>query len=194
VDDLLDVTRISRGKVELHRDVLDLRDVLRRTCEDHEVLFEQGQIELHLELPDTPACARVDPARIAQVVGNLLQNANKFTHPHGLVTVGLRADHGRAEIRVRDTGIGMEPALVEHMFEPFMQGKRRPARARGGLGVGLALAKGLVELHGGTITAHSEGEGRGSEFMITLPLVEATRRVVPVRNPRSGTASPVGRC
>ena len=172
VDDLLDVTRISRGKIQLHREVLDLCNVVRRTCEDHRSLFDESEIDLRLELPAGPVQADVDPTRLAQVVGNLLHNANKFTHAGGVVTVGVRVRDGRVEIRVRDTGIGMEPGRVSHMFEPFTQEERSLARTRGGLGLGLALAKGLVELHGGTIDAHSEGVGKGSEFVLTLPLAK----------------------
>jgi len=108
VDDLLDVTRISRGKIQLQREVLDLCNVVRRTCEDHRSLFDQSEIELRLHLPASPVRAE-DPTRLAQIVGNLLHNANKFTHAGGMVTVGVTVRGGRAEIRVRDTGIGMEP-------------------------------------------------------------------------------------
>jgi PAS domain S-box-containing protein len=170
VDDLLDVTRIARGKVKLHRAVLDLRNVVRETCEDHRALFEQSDIELRLDLPAGQVWTDVDETRIAQVLGNLLHNANKFTPGHGVVTVGLRACDGQSEIRVRDTGIGIDPGQVVHVFEAFMQEERGLARTRGGLGLGLGLAKGLIELHGGTIEARSEGIGRGAEFVLTLPL------------------------
>ena len=172
VDDLLDVTRVSRGKIRLQRERLDVRKVVRRTCEDLRSTFDQSGIDLRLDLPADPVCVDADPTRLAQVVGNLLQNANKFTPARGIVTVSLHAQGARATIEVIDTGIGMEPGVVEHMFEPFMQEERGLARTRGGLGLGLALAKGLIELHGGRIEAHSAGAGRGSEFVITLPLAE----------------------
>lgn len=169
VDDLLDVTRISHGKIKLHRAVLDLCDVVRQTCEDLRALFDQSEIELRLDVPTHPVWADIDATRIAQVIGNLLHNANKFTPAHGVVWVSLRAGQGRSEISVRDSGIGIDPARVLHIFEPFIQEERSLARTRGGLGLGLGLAKGLTELHGGTIVAHSEGLGRGSEFVLTLP-------------------------
>ena len=172
VDDLLDVTRVSRGKIRLQRERFDVRKVVRRTCEDLRSTFDQSGIDLHLDLPADPVWVDGDPTRIAQVVGNLIQNANKFTPARGIVTVALRAHGEQATIEVIDTGIGMEPGVVEHMFEPFTQEERGLARTRGGLGLGLALAKGLIELHGGRIEAHSAGAGRGSEFVVTLPLAE----------------------
>jgi PAS domain S-box-containing protein len=174
VDDLLDATRISRGKVQLRREVVDLRNVVRRTCEDHRSMFADAELEMSLDFPAGPVWADVDPIRIAQVIGNLLHNAHKFTPPGGAVTVRLRGRRGRAEVSVRDDGAGIDPAQVARMFEPFAQEDRSLARTRGGLGLGLALSKGLVELHGGTITARSDGAGKGSEFTISLPMVEGT--------------------
>ncbi|MGE5414578.1 MAG: PAS domain S-box protein, partial [Syntrophomonadaceae bacterium] len=173
VDDLLDVTRISRGKIQLQREVVDLRNVVRRTCEDHRAIFEESAIELNLDFPVAPVWADVDPTRIAQVVGNLLANSGKFTPSRGAVTVRVRGGDGHAVICVRDTGIGMDPAQIARMFEPFAQEDRTLARTRGGLGLGLALSKGLIELHGGTIAARSAGPGEGSEFTIMLPLAAA---------------------
>ncbi len=171
VDDLLDVTRISSGKVELHRSVIDLRDVVRSTTDDHRSLFDQSGVELRVEHSVGPVWIDADPTRIAQVLGNLLQNAAKFTPSGGTVTVGVATSGGEAELHVRDDGIGIEPAQVERMFEPFQQADHSLARAKGGLGLGLALVKGLVELHGGTVRARSEGLGKGAEFVVALPLV-----------------------
>ena len=170
LDDLLDITRISHGKIELHRARLDLRDVVRSACEDSHSLFERGTLTLRLDLPPGPVWIEADMTRLSQVVGNLLQNAAKFTPAGGDVTVAFTAGGGCAEVSVRDTGVGMEPGEVERMFEPFAQAEQGLARTQGGLGLGLALAKGLVELHGGSIRARSEGRGRGSEFVVTLPL------------------------
>ena len=170
VDDLLDVTRISRGKIELHRTRTDLREVLRATCDDLHPLFERGRLELRLGPSPGPVWVEADATRLAQVVGNLLQNAAKFTPAGGSVTVAITERDGRAELSIRDTGIGMQPGEVERMFEPFAQAEQGLARTQGGLGLGLALAKGLVELHGGSVRAWSEGPGRGSEFVVTLPL------------------------
>jgi PAS domain S-box-containing protein len=169
VDDLLDVTRISSGKIALERARLDLCDLVRAVCEDHRSLFVRDGIDLRLDLPAEPAWVDGDATRLSQVIGNLLQNAAKFTPAGGQVVVGVRAAERLAEVLVRDTGVGMEPDEVERMFEPFAQAERSLARTKGGLGLGLALAKGLVELHGGTVRAHSEGLGRGAEFRVSLP-------------------------
>ncbi|MFT3914625.1 MAG: PAS domain S-box protein [Anaeromyxobacteraceae bacterium] len=173
VDDLLDATRISRGKVHLQREVTDLQDLVRKACEDSRSVFADANLELSLEIPAGPVWADVDPTRISQVIGNLLHNAHKFTQPGGAVTVRLRVRGGRAEVSVRDDGVGIAPAQLSRMFEPFAQEDRSLARTQGGLGLGLALAKGLVELHGGTIEARSEGAGKGSEFKVWLPVIEA---------------------
>ncbi len=170
VDDLLDVTRISRGKVELQRKRIDLREVVLRSGEDHRALFEQKQVELRHDLPASTVWIDADGTRISQVLGNLLQNAARFTPASGAVTVEIAVRDGAAELRVRDTGVGMRAEELEHMFEPFAQAEQGLARTQGGLGLGLALSKGLVELHGGTLRAHSDGPGRGSEFCMLLPL------------------------
>jgi PAS domain S-box-containing protein len=170
VDDLLDLTRISRGKIKLERSRVDLRDLVRRTCEDHASLYEEAALRLACDLPDRPVWIDADPTRICQVLGNLLQNAAKFTPAGGSVQVTAAAPAGRAELCVRDDGIGIEPGEVERMFEPFTQADQSLARTRGGLGLGLALVKGIVELHGGRITARSEGHGLGSRFCVSIPL------------------------
>ncbi len=168
VDDLLDVTRISRGKIELQRSRVDLREVVARTCDDHRTIFAGRHLELRVENAG-PVWVEADATRIAQVVGNLLLNAAKFSREGGAVTVAVTTDAGRAEIRVRDDGLGIVPELLPRVFEPFVQADEGLARTRGGLGLGLALVKGLVELHGGGVRADSEGAGRGSEFVVTLP-------------------------
>jgi PAS domain S-box-containing protein len=187
IDDLLDVTRISRGKIHLHPEVVDLRNLVRRTCEDHRLLFDECELELRLDFPVAPVWADVDATRITQVVGNLLQNASKFTPPRGAVSVALRSGGGRATVVVKDTGLGIEPAEIVRIFEPFAQEDRSLARTRGGLGLGLALAKGLVELHGGTIAARSAGPGKGSEFTVALPL--SGRRPVAALPPAGAPAN-----
>jgi PAS domain S-box-containing protein len=171
VDDLLDTTRISHGKIELHRKALDLRKVVRQTCADHRSLFEQRGVGLLLEELG-PVWVHADETRIAQVIGNLLQNALKFTPRGGKALVAVGTDRGDAMVRVRDSGVGMEPAQVHTMFQPFAQADSSLAHPHGGLGLGLALAKGLMELHGGSITGRSEGLGRGCEFTIRLPVGE----------------------
>jgi signal transduction histidine kinase/CheY-like chemotaxis protein len=172
VDDLLDVTRISHGKVTLKTSRLDMRDVVRKTTDDLRSLFKDSRVELRVEQPVGSILVDGDATRLAQVLGNLLQNAVKFTPPGGSVTVHLARADGRAILSVRDTGVGMDPAQVERMFQPFAQGAQGSARSQGGLGLGLALVKGLVELHGGSVSASSSGPGQGSEFVITLPVLE----------------------
>jgi signal transduction histidine kinase/CheY-like chemotaxis protein len=170
VDELLDMTRISRGKVEIHREMLDVRNVVRLACDDHRTLFEQHQIELRFDDPARPAWTNADPHRLSQVVANLLQNAAKFTPPGGRVVVSLRIANPDVEIRVRDTGIGLEARDLGRVFEPFAQVENTLARTHGGLGLGLALVKGVVTMHGGRVSAMSDGLGQGCEIIVALPL------------------------
>jgi signal transduction histidine kinase/CheY-like chemotaxis protein len=170
VDHLLDITRISRDKVELHREMLDVRTVVRLACEDHRTVFEQHHIDLRFEDAARAAWTYADPHRLTQVLANLLQNAAKFTPPDGGVVVSLRVAEPDVQIRVRDTGIGMEARDLERVFEPFAQVENTLARTKGGLGLGLALVKGLVTIHGGRVSATSDGLGHGCEFVVTLPL------------------------
>jgi len=173
VDDLLDVTRISRGKIQLARTRLELTETVRRVVEDHALEFARREITLELRSETRPLWLDADPTRIAQVLGNLLQNAAKFTNAHGRVTVSVDREGGdRAVVRVADDGVGIKPELLPRLFEPFMQADESLHRSQGGLGLGLALMRGLVELHGGTVHAHSEGVGRGAEFTLRLPLVD----------------------
>lgn len=170
VDDLLDITRISHGKIELHRTRFDLRDVVRATCDDHHSLAEQRGLALRLDVAAGPVWIDGDPTRIAQVLGNLLQNAIKFTPASATICVTIGVNAERASLHVRDEGIGMEQAESERVFEPFVQAAQDTARTHGGLGLGLALVKGLVELHGGSVSARSAGLGHGSEFVVELAL------------------------
>ena len=174
VDELLDVTRISRGKIDLHRTRVDVRDIVRQNCDDLHSLFEQGEIEMRLDLTFAPLWVDADATRITQAIGNLLQNALKFTPPGGKVVVDVAGRDDRAEITVRDTGVGIEPGDLDRMFEPFAQADQGLARTQGGLGLGLALTRGLVELHGGSVRGHSKGKGSGSEFIVSLPLAPAS--------------------
>jgi signal transduction histidine kinase len=172
IDQLLDVTRISHGKVELHRKILDARDVVRTTCDDHRSLFEQEQIDLRVEDSVLPVWTSADPTRLSQVIANLLDNAAKFTPRGGTVFVSVGMANAEVEIRVRDTGVGMEAHQLERAFEPFAQVESTLARTKGGLGLGLAMTKGVVEMHGGRVVARSEGLGFGCEIVVTLPRSE----------------------
>jgi signal transduction histidine kinase/CheY-like chemotaxis protein len=188
VDDLLDVSRIAHGTLAIRREPTDWGDIVRTTGEDYRAGFEARGLELSLELPGAPPWLRGDRTRLAQVVGNLLANAEKFTE-RGRVVVSLVADEraGFSNLTVRDTGIGMTPEILARLFQPFEQGPQSKARTRGGFGMGLALVKGLVELHGGEVQASSDGPGRGSQFRVRLPLIE--RPGVTAPSIRQGPAS-----
>lgn len=174
VDDLLDMTRISRGKIALQRTRVDLRDVVRKTTDDLRSVFANAGVALRVDVRTVdPLWIDADATRMAQVLGNLLQNAVKFTPSGGSVVVSLERSAEHAELLVTDDGSGMESGTIERMFEPFAQADHSLARTRGGLGLGLALVKGLVEMHGGSVEARSEGPGRGSEFCVSLPLADA---------------------
>jgi len=169
VDDLLDVTRISRGKLELQRARIELGELVRRTVDDQRPLVEARGIELELHAAPEPLWLDGDATRLGQVVGNLLSNAAKFTPHGGRVEVSLGREDGEVVLRVRDTGAGIPTNEIPRVFEPFVQLGTTISRANGGLGLGLALVKGTVELHGGSIAAASSGPGQGSEFTIRLP-------------------------
>jgi PAS domain S-box-containing protein len=170
VDDLLDVSRITQGKIRLQRQRLDLVDAVGRTIDDHRSLLAHRDVTV--ELPPGPVVIEADATRLAQILGNLLSNATKFTPADGKVTVSLTRDGRDAVLEVADSGVGIDAATLERIFEPFAQGDRSLDRSRGGLGLGLALVKGMVALHGGRAAAHSDGPGHGARFTIRLPLAE----------------------
>ncbi len=170
VDDLLDVSRVTRGLVSLSTQVLDLRQVVDDAAEQIRPLIAARRHQVVLDLPDSPASVKGDHKRLVQVVANLLGNATKYTPEGGHIRLQLRSDaEGDFVLVVQDDGIGMEPALVERVFELFTQAERTPDRSQGGLGLGLALARSLVELHGGSVSAASPGLGKGSTFTVRLP-------------------------
>ena len=173
IDDLLDVSRIARGKMPLQFESLNLVEIIINTVEDHRSYIESGGIELALDTSIDDISISGDRTRLSQVIGNLLHNASKFTPAGGRITVQLTQVNDAACIIVSDTGIGMAEETINHIFETFMQADDTLERAKGGLGLGLALAKGIVELHSGKITAHSAGIGHGSEFIICLPILYA---------------------
>ena len=172
VDDLLDVTRIARNKIPLQRQRVELNELVRRTMDDHRPQFESNQVHLELAPTSQPVFVNGDSNRLAQMVGNLLQNSAKFTGPGGRTRVSVSTDSEakQAVVRVTDTGVGMDQEMLARLFQPFAQADATLDRGKGGLGLGLALVKGLAELHGGTITAHSPGLGQGAEFVVRLPL------------------------
>ncbi len=172
VNDLLDVTRITRGKIALRRSRLDLREIVVSAVDDCRPKLAGRGIDLRMLLPDSEVWCLVDPIRVNQVLTNLLDNAAKFTERGGEVVVSLGKDDATAELHVRDTGAGIDPTLLPHLFEPFVQADRTLARSDGGLGLGLALVKGIVDLHGGEVRAASAGIGKGTEFVIRFPVSE----------------------
>jgi PAS domain S-box-containing protein len=192
IDDLLDVTRIAHGKIQLQRERLDLNELAHRTVEDHRLVFAKSD----LRLEELPAQSEIwvdgDRVRLAQVISNLLQNAAKFTPHGGKTTVSIRSDlaTGRAILTVRDTGSGVEPEMLPRLFQAFAQADATLHRSKGGLGLGLALVKGLVEMHGGSVSAASAGVGKGASFTVTLPLDRAAARVVAARPALGVTAAP----
>jgi two-component system, chemotaxis family, CheB/CheR fusion protein len=180
VDDLLDISRISRGKILLRKARLDVVESVRATVEDQRPALEAAGLTVEMDLPGSPLYLYGDLTRLSQMVGNILNNAGKFTDAGGRVTISVRSEpeQGRAAIAVRDTGIGMSPDLLERVFEPFSQADRDPARSRGGLGLGLALVRELALLHGGSVAADSAGPGTGSEVTVHLPLAAGPEEAV----------------
>ena len=174
---LKDIRLADRSLAQQRNVVSELNGIVRTTGEDQSALFHGEGIDLRVTVCARPLRAHADAARVAQAIRNLLQNAAKFTPRGGAVMLSLDADErGGAVVAVRDTGVGIPADAIGRVFEPLMQAEHTRDRSRGGLGLGLALVKGLVELHGGTVTAASEGPGRGALFTIWLPLErDATR-------------------
>ncbi|HEY1690575.1 MAG TPA: chemotaxis protein CheB [Polyangiaceae bacterium] len=183
LDDLLDASRVTQNKIELRREVLDLGQVTREAADAVRNLVESRGLRLHVDVANERVSVEADPARMQQIHVNLLTNAAKYTPRGGNVWMQLRRDGAEAVLRVRDDGAGIAPAMLESIFDLFVQSVRTLDRADGGLGVGLTLVKSLVGMHGGTVTAHSEGAGRGSEFVVRLPIAstEAAVSGAPVR-------------
>jgi signal transduction histidine kinase len=192
VDDLLEVCRSTQGKLRLRREPVDLAALVRQTVTDHHRALESAGLALTVNVPDQPVWLTGDPTRLAQVLGNLLHNARKFTSRGGSVRLNVSTDvaRQRAVLSVADTGIGISPDLLPRIFEPFTQADNSLDRSRGGLGLGLALVRRLVELHGGEVSARSEGVGRGAEFTIALPLETKTN---PLPTTARGPVPPTGR-
>jgi PAS domain S-box-containing protein len=179
VDDLLDVSRFTHGRISLRKAPVELAPVVKGALETAWPLLEARGHALAVSLPDEPLWLEADATRIEQVVANLLNNAAKFTEPGGRIELSAEAQGGEAVLRVRDTGAGIPPDLLPRVFDLFVQGERSLDRAHGGLGIGLTLVRSLVERHGGTVEAASEGPGQGSEITVRLPLLPGTAREAP---------------
>jgi signal transduction histidine kinase/ActR/RegA family two-component response regulator len=188
-DDLLDVSRLAQNKIELRKERVDLRAVVAQAVQTSTPHLSARRHAFESVLPPEPVWLTADPARLAQVVVNLLNNAAKYTEPGGRVVLEVGRDMDSGVVRVRDNGLGIPPEMLPHVFELFTQGEWSIDRAQGGIGIGLALVRRLVELHGGSITAHSDGPGGGSEFVVRIPALPAGGAGAQP-GPREGDASP----
>jgi PAS domain S-box-containing protein len=190
VDDLLDVSRVTRGLVDIEQVPVDLADVADAALEQSRALIESRGHTLDVAIGAAPLVVEGDRARLIQVLVNLLNNAAKYTAPGGHIELRIERDDTQARIVVRDTGIGIEPSLLPHVFDLFTQAQRTPDRAQGGLGIGLALVRSLVHLHGGEIEAESAGRDRGSTFTVRLPRAASTAMPSPAMPASAATAAP----
>lgn len=172
IDDLLDVSRVSQGKISLKKARVELGEVLQSAIEASQHTIEAAKHQFEVELSDAPIWLEADHTRLAQIVANLLNNAAKYTPPGGVVTLRAMAEGGMATITVSDTGVGIPEAMQSRIFEIFAQVEDHLGQSQGGLGIGLALVRQLVALHRGEVTVHSDGEGQGSTFTVRLPTIE----------------------
>jgi two-component system CheB/CheR fusion protein len=182
VDDLLELSRITRGTIELRRAPVELAAVVRSAVETSRPLLDGAGQELTLDLPEASIVLEADAVRLAQVLANLLNNAAKFTPAGGRIWLSARRAGDEVAIAIRDSGVGIPPETLPRIFEMFAQGDSPPREQRG-LGIGLTIARRLVELHGGRIEARSEGRGRGSEFVVHLPVTDAAPAARPLPEP-----------
>lgn len=181
VDGLLEYSRLARGKIHLEYQPLDIRLVLQEVIQDRQRQFSKRNLHLREEMPSSPVMVNGDWLRLVQIFDNLIGNAIKFTQSDGTITVNVQADADQVVVTVADNGVGVHPEMLPRLFDPFYQEMEDGARATGGLGLGLTLVKSLVELHGGSIDARSEGPGKGTELRTSLPLahVEVEARPAP---------------
>lgn len=180
VDDLLDVSRITSGRVQLQKELVDAGEIMTRVAEAHDLLFSSRGHTLHLQLPPEGTSLEADPYRLEQILSNLLVNAAKYTDDGGEIWFRAKREGADVQFSVRDSGIGIGPDLLPNVFDLFAQANRSLHRAEGGLGIGLTIVRGLAELHGGRVTASSEGFGHGAEFVVSLPaVVQAPKKPAP---------------
>jgi PAS domain S-box-containing protein len=183
VDDLLEVSRITGGKIELRRERAELESIIKSAIETSRPLIEEGRHALDVEIPEGSLPVDADPVRLAQVIANVLNNAAKYTDDGGRIRLSVERDRDDLVIRIRDTGLGIPAEMLPRVFDMFAQVDRSMKRAQGGLGIGLALARSLVEMHDGTIEAYSDGPGRGSEFVIRLRSAAPIAHEAPAPSP-----------
>ncbi len=186
--DIVDVTRIRQAKIVLSKSRVALNDVVRAAVDAAGSLLEAHQHLLRMDLPEEPLWLQADAARLTQALGNVISNAVRFTPDPGLIIVTLRRDGDSAHISVKDTGSGISPEFMPHVFDPFEQEDQSLTRKQSGLGVGLTIARRLTQLHGGDLQAFSEGQGYGAEFVFTLPLLHAQDSVASAPMTHAGTA------
>jgi signal transduction histidine kinase len=194
VDDLLDVSRIARGRVELKEEVVEMAVVVAKAIEMASLLLEQRTQSLAVDVARHGLPVHGDPTRLSQVVSNLLTNAAKYTPPGGHITVRGEHDQRDVVLRVKDTGIGIAPNVLPRVFDLFVQERQALDRSQGGLGLGLTIVRNLVERHHGSVSAHSDGPGRGSEFVVRLPRAVSgveteARQPRACQQPRAATSS-----
>jgi PAS domain S-box-containing protein len=189
LDDLLDVSRITRGQLELKKEYVDLKSIVAVAVETARPLLDAKRHQLTVNLPTENIRLEADPLRLSQVIGNLLTNAAKYTDPEGRIELGARLQNAELVIAIRDNGIGLPEEVIPGLFTMFSQVNSAIDRAEGGLGIGLALVKGLLALHGGRVEVRSEGLGRGSEFIVHLPHQVLAPAVVEEEGPRHGAAN-----
>ena len=190
VDDLLDVSRVSRGKIELRREEVELAAMLRSAIETSQPLMADRRHELVVEIPAARVAVDGDMTRLVQVFGNLLNNAAKYTEPGGRIELGVEVLGGEVEVAIRDNGIGIPFEMQTRVFDVFTQVDRSLEKAQGGLGIGLSIAKRLVEMHGGSIRVRSDGHGKGSEFVVRLPVKVAHEPAAAAPQARAGVPGP----
>ncbi|MEO6461962.1 MAG: HAMP domain-containing sensor histidine kinase [Candidatus Eisenbacteria bacterium] len=188
VDDLMDVARITRGKLELRCEQVELRTVIERAIETSRPAIAARGHTLDVAIPGRPILLSADPIRLAQALANLLQNAAKYTEPGGRIDLAVTRNGSDIEIRIRDSGIGIPADMLSRIFDMFTQVDSSLDRSHGGLGIGLMLVRRLIEMHGGRVTAHSDGASRGSTFIVCLPMLSDAA----VRRAETSPASPAG--
>ena len=181
VDDLLDVSRITEGKIELRKARVELAEVAARAIEMASPMLEKKQQRLSVDIPARGCIVDADASRLAQVLANLLTNASKYSDANTEIVFRAGCQDRMVRISVRDQGIGISPQMLDTVFDLFVQNRQSIARSQGGLGLGLAIVRSLVALHGGTVTAHSKGEGQGSEFVVQLPLAAGSVALLPAQ-------------
>jgi signal transduction histidine kinase/ActR/RegA family two-component response regulator len=184
VDDLLDISRLMRGKIQLRFERLQVREAIEKAVESYGPIIESRQHRLLVRVPKKPLWLRADPVRLDQIISNLLNNAAKFTDRGGCIRLTARVQKDDLLVSVRDNGIGIDANVLPNIFEPFRQAESTLERSQGGLGIGLSLVRKLVEMHGGTILARSEGHGTGAEFIVRLPMLEDDPSFAAVSHPR----------